>query len=857
MAGENLTRIETEERAALISTHTYEVELDLTTSPDTFRSVSTVTFSATTAGADTWIDLIAQSVQRIVLNGVELDPASYQDSRIPLPNLQEENTLTVDATCIYSHSGEGLHRATDPVDGEVYLYSQFEVPDARRMYAVFEQPDLKAEFSFSFIAPDYWNVFSVSPTPKPTPVREGVARWDFTPTERISSYLTCCIAGPYEGTTGSYTSVDGRNIPMGAYCRRSLLPYFDGDEVINITKQGMPFYETQYKQPYPFRKYDQIFVPEYNMGAMEHPGCVTILDDYVFRSKPTQALVERRAITILHELAHMWFGDLVTMKWWNDLWLNESFAEYMSHVATAETTRWTDAWVTFNSSEKLHAQRQDQLPSTHPIAAVINDLEDTMVNFDGITYGKGASVFQQLVAYVGWDAFITGVQKYLAKKAWSNATLDDLLVELSSSSGRDLEAWSKVWLEEAGINTFTPRFSLDSEGVITKFELIQSSDGRASLRPHRIGVGFYDLNDESLQRTEHIEIDAFDEVTSVPELVGLRRPAVILLNDGDLTYTKVRMDDDSLAFASEHINDFSDRLARTLVLDNAWDMCRDAEMPARDFVRLALHALRTEDHGTVLRYLLTQLLTATTLYSDLDSREDLESTVTTALFELSARTEPGSDRQLQITSAAISMARTQQQLATIASWLEDGGAHAPEGLAMDANMRWKVLNRLAEKNLIDEATIEEELHERDNTASGAANAARAKAGISTSSAKANAWADIIGGVVPNSVQRAGASGFGSGEPELLVPYVQAYFDEVENQWNNRTKEIASNMIEYAFPIELTGRTDLGVDLLDAGAQWLRSHTDSAPALVRLISEQLDAAQRAQRAQKCSASHARA
>ncbi|WP_394263941.1 aminopeptidase N [Trueperella sp.] len=842
MPGQNLTRAEAAERANLIATKDYRVELDLTDSK-TFRSQTTVTFTAE-PGSRTFIDLIADSVEKIVLNGEELPADSFADSRIALPNLQADNELYIDATCPFSHTGEGLHRAVDPADGEVYLYSQFEVPDARRVYAVFEQPDLKAEFTFVVDAPEEWNVFSVSPTPEPTPLREGVARWEFTPTEPISSYLTCIVAGPYRGVTGTYTSTDGREIPMGVYARASLEEYLDGQEIIDITIAGMKVFETEFDVPYPFRKYDQIFVPEFNAGAMEHPGCVTILDDYVFRSRPTEALVERRAITVLHELAHMWFGDLVTMKWWDDLWLNESFAEFMSHVATAKATRWTDAWVTFNASEKVWAQMQDQLPSTHPIAADIVDLEAVMVNFDGITYGKGAAVFQQLVAYVGYNEFMSGVSAYLKKKAWGNATLNDLLVELEAASGRDLKAWSKLWLEEAGINTLRPQFK-DHDGAIRDFVVHQSCDEHASLRPHRLGIGGYSMVDGSFERVFYEEVDIDGEETAIGALDGVARPELILLNDGDLAYAKVRLDPESAAAASENINAFTDRLPRALVLANLWDMCRDAELSATDYVRLALSALETEDHGTVLRYLLSQLELATNLYSAPATREALKDEVAAALFEILDGAEPGSDRQLQIAMAAVGLAR-EPQLDLVAGWLE--GADVPDGLEVDANFRWVVLRRLAAAGRVDEDALNTELTERDNTASGAAGAARARASISDAGAKERAWEDITGGKISNTVQRSLALGFTEGKPELLVPYVDRYFGELLNQWENRTLQFSQNFSIYAFPIPLVG-LDVGVDLVERTQQWLDDNGDAAPALRRMVSEGLSRAERAAKAQE--------
>ncbi len=843
MPGENLTRAEAAERANLIATNAYRVELDVT-GTEHFRSQTTVTFTAE-PGSSTFIDLIANSVEKIVLNGEELPAASYEDSRIPLPNLKAENELYVDATCPFSHTGEGLHRAVDPADGEVYLYSQFEVPDARRVYAVFEQPDLKAEFTFVVDAPEKWNVFSVSPTPEPSPLREGVARWEFTPTERISSYLTCVVAGPYRGVTGSYTSTDGREIPMGVYARASLEDFLDGHEIIDITIAGMEVFENEFDVPYPFRKYDQIFVPEFNAGAMEHPGCVTILDDYVFRSRPTEALVERRAITVLHELAHMWFGDLVTMKWWDDLWLNESFAEFMSHVATAKATRWTDAWVTFNASEKVWAQTQDQLPSTHPIAADIVDLEAVMVNFDGITYGKGAAVFQQLVAYVGYDEFMSGVSAYLKKKAWGNATLSDLLGELEIASGRDLKEWSQLWLEEAGINTLRPEFEVDDVGAICNFVVRQSCDQHASLRTHRLGIGGYSLIGGSFVRVFYEEADIDGEETAIGELDGVVRPDLILLNDGDLAYTKVRLDPESAAAARENINAFADRLPRTLVLANLWDMCRDAELSATDYVDIALRALETEDHGTVLRYLLHQLETARDLYSAPSNRDALKERVADKLFEILEGTESGSDRQLQIAMTAVTSAITEDQLDHIAGWLE--GKDVPEGLAVDANFRWVILRALAACGRVDEPTIEAELAERDNTASGAAGAARARASMSDADAKERAWSDITSGKVSNTVQRSLAMGFSAGNPKLLVRYVDRYFGELINQWDNRTLEFSQNFAQHVYPMPLVG-LDVEADLVARTRAWL-AETDAAPALKRLVLERLADAERAVHAQE--------
>src|SRR3954447_24149156 len=550
MPGENLTRVEAQERTAVVSRPEYEVRLDLTRGEEVFGSTTTVRFGATD-GASTFLDAITAEVHSVVLNGRELDPAEISDGvRIRLDGLATTNEVTVVADGRYTNTGEGLHRFVDPVDGEVYLYSQFEVPDSRRMFAVFEQPDLKGTFKFEVTAPAAWQVVSNQPKPEPEPVRDGVARWSFGPTPRISSYVTALIAGPYEVARAELTSTNGRTVPLGVFARRSLAPYLDAEYIFEKTRQGFTFYESVFGVAYPFDKYDQLFVPEFNAGAMENAGAVTFTETYVFRSKVTDAVRELRVISILHELARMWFGDLVTMRWWNDLWLNESFAEYASHLATAEATEWTEAWTTFNTLEKNWAYTQDQLPSTHPIVAEIRDLEDVQVNFDGITYAKGASVLKQLVAWVGRAEFLTGVGKYFREYEYGNTELRDLLAELELTSGRDLASWSAEWLQTAGVNTLHPELEVDADGRITAFAVRQTAtEAQPTIRAHRLAIGFYELEAGRLVRTDRVELDVAGERTEVAEFVGRQRPALLLLNDDDLAYAKIRLHEASYATA--------------------------------------------------------------------------------------------------------------------------------------------------------------------------------------------------------------------------------------------------------------------------------------------------------------------
>ena len=851
MPGTNLTRSEAARRAALISTEAYRVYLDLTGSETAFSSITEIDFTAE-AGASTFLDIVAESVDKVVLNGNVLDAGAFADSRFPLEDLAPENTVRVEATMSYSRTGEGLHRYVDPADGEVYLYSQFEVADARRVFACFEQPDLKAEFTLTIDAPEAWTVLSNSPSPEPVATREGVFTWQFTPTERISTYLVSIIAGPYASAEGDvYRSVDGREIPLGIWARKSLIEYVDADEIYEVTKQGFEFYEANYGFPYPFRKYDQVFCPEYNAGAMEHPGNVTLVESYIFRTKPTGALIDRRVITILHEQAHMWFGDLVTMKWWDDLWLNESFAEFMSHLAAVKNTRWKEAWVTFLASEKSGAIQQDLLPSTHPVAADIRDIEDVLVNFDQITYGKGASVLKQLVAWVGLEEFLAGVRSYVAKHAWGNATLADLLAELEATSGRDLSRWTKVWLQEAGANVLSPEI-VEKGGGVESFAIRQESDGRASLRPHRIGVGGFDAIDGKLTRTFSVELDIDGELTEVPELAGVKRPAILLVNDEDLAYAKIRLDEKSLGAAVERLDAFEDRLARTSVLFAAWDMCRDGLMSATDYTRIVLKALPDETDGTVLRYILNQLITAVTVYSAPAGREALHDAVAARVFDILSEAEPGSDNQLQVASAAMRLAKTDEQLDRIAGWLDGEGL--PEGYLVDAEVRWGIVIALAAAGRIGEAEIAEE-YAKDSTSYGQIFSAQARGAMPDPAVREKVWKEITGDFESNAVQGNLALGSRRATPESLTPYAARYFEDARAQWDGHSVEIASNMLEYAFPISLAGRTDLGVDLVSLGKAWLAENADAAPACIRLVSESVDRAERAVRAQKADAAGA--
>lgn len=843
MPGENLTRIEAQERASLVRTHSYDVSLDLTTGPETFLSTTTVRFSAT-AGASTFIDAITRTVHSVTLNGAELDPAAVSDGvRIQLDGLQEENELTVVADAIYTNTGEGLHRFVDPVDGEVYLYSQFEVPDSRRMFAVFEQPDLKAQFTFTVTAPAHWAVVSNSPTPEPQDAGDGKKVWSFAPTPVISSYITALVAGPYESVHSELTSRDGRTIPLGVYTRKSLAEYLDADYIFDKTREGFAFYEERFDYAYPFEKYDQLFVPEFNAGAMENAGAVTFTETYVFRSKVTDAIKERRVVTILHELAHMWFGDLVTMKWWNDLWLNESFAEYASTLATAEATEWTEAWTTFAAMEKSWAYRQDQLPSTHPIVATINDLEDVQVNFDGITYAKGASVLKQLVAWVGQDDFLAGVAQYFKKHAHGNTELKDLLVELEATSGRDLTDWSKKWLETAGVNTLRPELTVDADGTITSFAVLQSAPADyPTIRPHRLAIGLYNLREGKLVRDERFELDVDGERTEVADLVGTRRPDLVLINDDDLAYAKIRLDEESLKVAIEHLSDIESPLARSLVWGAVWDATRDAETSASDYVRLVLGNIASETESTTIRTTLNQLVLAATAYVGPERQQQTAQDAASALWELAKGAEAGSDAQFQFVKFFAALASTDEQLETVAA-LRDGSVTL-EGLTIDTDLSWELLIALVAGGAAGTAEIDAALA-ADNTANGGQFAAQARASIPTLEGKQAAWDSVFGSdSLPNTIVRYTGIGFQRAKDKsVLAQFVEPYFSALQQIWTSRTYKIAEYLVEGMYPAPLANES-----LRDATRAWLDANPEPA-ALRRMVVENLAGVERALAAQK--------
>jgi len=797
---DRLTRTEAAERANLLAVRGYEVDLDLTRGPDVFRSTSRIEFSCARPGASTFLDLTASFVDEVVLNGRRVDRSAIGARRVALDGLEADNVLVATADCAYSRTGEGLHRFVDPADGEVYTWTESFLVNANRVFACFDQPDLKSPLRLSVRAPVAWTVLANGAG---TLVAPGL--WEFAATPPLSTYLMVVIAGRYHSVRGSHGPIE-----LGVHCRRSLAPYLEADEILDHTREAFDFYDGIFGVPYPFGpKYDQVFVPEFNAGAMENPACVTFTDSYVFRSRVTDAQRQSRAETIAHELAHMWFGDLVTMRWWDDLWLNESFAEYMGTFTLAQTTRFRSAWTTFCVTTKAWGYRQDQLPSTHPISADAPDTATALLNFDGISYAKGAGVLKQLVAWVGFEPFVTGLRAYIADHAYGNTSLHDLLAALERASGRDLRAWSREWLETAGVNVLRPETVVGDDGAYRSVGVVQSAPPEhPTLRSHRIAIGLYDRVADRLVRRDRIEVDVVGERTGVPALAGVRQPDLLLLNDDDLTWAKVRLDERSFATVLDGwLCRIDDSLPRALLCAAAWDMVRDAELSAGAYLALVFESIAPEREISLVQDILNRARQAI----DQLGRPELRGTRLVALaarcLELLSEAEPGSDLQLAYARAYAGAALAPDDVARVRGWLD--GRDVPPGLAVDAELRWLAVRRLAAVGDLGEREIAAE-HERDRTSTGAESAATARASLPAAETKEAAWRSVVeSDALSNHMIRATMRGFWQAEQlDLCAPFVERYFAVLPELWRTRTPVMAEEITAGLFPALLVSPSTL-------------------------------------------------
>ncbi|MHA6742012.1 aminopeptidase N [Rhodococcus erythropolis] len=825
MSTANLNRSEVAERSRTIDVTGYRVELDLRSAADsaakTFSTVTTI--DLTSSAESTWLDFIGAAVDSVEVDGASI-PVEYDGSRIVLRGLGGSNVVRVAAHGHYSRSGEGLHRFVDDADDQTYLYTQYEPADARRVFACFEQPDLKAPFTFEVTAPDGWEVLSNQPATRTLSV-DGAQRVTFAPTLPISTYITAIAAGPYHRVASSWSRGE-LTVELGALCRASLAPHLDADNVFDITRQGLDFYAQHFDYPYPFGKYDQIFVPEYNLGAMENPGLVTFTEAYVFRGTATDEQHQRRANTILHEMAHMWFGDLVTMVWWDDLWLKESFADFMGSLVSAEATRFTDAWVAFAIKRKAWAYLQDQLPTTHPIVADIVDLEAAKLNFDGITYAKGASVLKQLVAFVGRDAFFEAARRYFKAHAFGNTTLVDLLDVLAETSGRDVREWARIWLQTTGVSTL----SLDGTALV-----------QTDPRPHRLAVGIYDYNESGdLVRTERVELDITESRTSVDLPPG----ALTLLNDEDLTYAKVRLDAESLSTVEASLDRVSDPLARGVIWSSLWNSVRDAQLSVFRYLDMVERFAPAETDLAILSAILTDAQYAVLHYVPKSLRPNVSAgwleTTWKAVFEA----EPESGRQLAWARALSAAAAVNDARAGELRSILDGTCPGPVGLALDPDLRWALWIALSATGHASVSDFDGELS-KDSTSAGRTAYVRAAASIPDAETKAAAWASATTDAsLSNDRLDATIAGFRSGtDPSLIEGYAVEYFSSLGKWWSERSIEIARRLVDGLFPAaEDTSAVD----------SWIQANAEAPASLRRLVLERRDHLARDLRAQASNA-----
>jgi aminopeptidase N len=801
-----LTRAEAAERARLVDDVRYEVALDLAgDGPEAqrfFDSRTVVRFRCEAPGAATFIDLAADEVRAATLNGAPVAAAQISGGRIRLEGLAQDNVLEVEARCAYERTGVGLHRFEDPVDGAVYLHTQFEPYDAHRVYACFDQPDLKASFTLEVTAPAGWTVVSNGDVARHEDAADGgPTRWAFATTGPMPTYITALVAGPFHVVRSSHTPAtpDATPIPLGLYCRRSLARHLDADEIFEITRQGFDYFARTFDTPYAWGKYDQLFVPEFNFGAMENTGCVTFSEAYIFRSKVTDTAHQSRASTILHEMAHMWFGNLVTMRWWDDLWLNESFATYIGTRALAEATRFRSAWASFANTTKAWALAQDQLPSTHPISADIADTDAIRTHFDGITYAKGASVLSQLVEWVGDDAFFSGLRGYFDRHAFDNATLADFLAALAKSSGRDLGEWSREWLETAGVATLRPDLAVGDDERYTQATLVQEApEAHPTLRRHRLALGAYEHAGERLRRREQVRLDVSGPRTALDALVGRSRPDLLLVNDDDLTFAKVRLDEHSVATLVAHLSGLADPLARAVAWGSCWDMTRDAELPARRWVELVARHAATERECALLESLLGRGRVAADRYGAPDNRAAARARLAEAGRANLAAAEPGGDLQLAWLRHLIAVGDGEDHTLLLLGLLD--GRETVTGLDIDTDLRWQVLTRLAADGAADEERIAAEL-ERDPTDMGVRRAAAARACRPGGGAKQHAWQALLEQRdLPLATLRTIAAAFWQhGQDGVLRGYVERFPEALEAAWRDRVIEESIALTAGCYP----------------------------------------------------------
>ena len=836
----SLTKLEAEARALVIRDCSYQLELDCAADPDCYHFRVHLEFSGT-PGASTFVDCEVTEVEGMLWQGEPLGLESISGQRIHLPSLDERNVLEVWGCSRYHRTGLGLHLAIDPSDHERYLYSDLEPVEAHRVFPCFDQPDLKATFKLRMRVPQDWTVVSAEPGRAGAAAdADGSRWWDFPATPRLSPYVLGIAAGRLHAIRKQHHGIE-----LGLYAPLSLGQDLEkaAPDIFEITGQGLDFYRELFDVPYPFDKYDQVFCLEKVNGAMESPGCVTITDRMVFRGRPSQRDRSRRAEVILHEMAHMWFGDMVTLRWWDDLWLNESFATFMAAVATDRATSFEDAWTVWTTAFKQLAVEEDQHTTSHPIVTAVPDAEAVHANFDRITYEKGSAVLRQLAAWVGEDAFFQAVHNHLERHRWDNATLHDLLQGLAESSGRDVASWSRLWLETVGINTIS--LDVQSGGgagsAIESVHALQSaSESQPTIRPHRFGIGLYDWMEGRLQRRRGFEVDIESERTPISHLNGESRPPLLLPNDGALTYAKIRLDPVSLATVQEHLGEVADPLARAVIWDALQDMVRDGEFPASRYVRVVARHLARESDESLIPVVLASARRSLARYGARSVGESLEAELAQACATALESTEPASSQQLSWLRAFISSAVTRDQLARCREMLS--GQNLPDGVVLDLELRWLLLTALATRGAADLDEITR-MRKADPTTSGVVRGLAAQAAMPSPEAKERVFKFLTedSSATVEAALWAGRSLGGIRQDDLLVPYIPRFFAAVTRLREQRGVEYSRDFAYWSI-----GSLPPHPDLIAAIEAEL-SRGDLGADLRRIYQEALEEAEQAMRA----------
>ena len=849
-----LTRNEATHRAATLEVSSIDVTVDVSGAADPSQETFPVTsvLSLTAREERTFIDIAGQ-VCAVLLNGAE-HPFEDEEDRVWVSGLPvgESLTLEVRALARYSRSGEGLHRYTDPEDGEVYLYTQFEPNDAHRAWPCIDQPDVKPEWTFHVIAPPSWVVFSNGVEVGAAPAGNDAVRHDFSATPPLSSYITAVVAGPWaviDGGTWSGGASDGGHVelPLRLACRRTLARYLDADDVVEVTRAGLDFFHERYGVTFPWGSYDQIYVPEYNLGAMENPGCITFNESYISRSTPTFTERQRRANTTLHEMCHMWFGDLATPAWWDDLWLKESFAENQGASAIASATQYTGEWANFAMNRKIWAYTQDQMPTTHPIAADIPDVAAAKTNFDGITYAKGAAVLKQLVAWVGEDAFYDGARRYFDKHRFAATSLADLLEALEAASHQELGSWKSAWLETSGPSTLSASWRTDSVGAIFDFTLHQGAEACGGvLRPHRVTVSTWRAASGALERTHVFDVRIDGESAPIDPDGVLALPGgaafvdLVVINDDDLTYAISRLDERSTDVALAYVGTIDAPITRAVVWASLWNAVRDGLLDPRRFIVAVLNAVPAETEPSIRDRLLLFVSEALSSFLPGAARAEAHDQVLATTIRL-AKDADDADAWRAYTRAFI---------AEFAARGGDEYEAAVRAFAASDNpdIAWRARRALAARGLVDEETI---LAWRD--ADGSGEAARmsveALASIPDEAARARAWESVWSDALSNDYLSATLAGLQSStwEGERGIGEAVA---RMRGYWESHTIGMSlryvSGVLDLGVDIDREGSVEASVSLLRS---WLGSNEDAPAQLRRIVVEHLDDFERRERVQR--------